>query len=239
MASNLTVIISGGFSLAYHKVLPAFERATGIAVTTLSGASQGTGPKTIKHQLEAGADVDVVIMSKEGLGELIAVGRIAAGSDTELATVPLGAAVQQGHPKPELGSVEAFKRAVTSARLVAIPASTSGIFLKDEVFPKLGIADKVTFRVMARGTKSTALLAAGEADLALGPVSELVDQAGIEPVGALPDEVQLIQMFVAAIVETSRRQAQARRLIEFLVSQESAAAIRTSGMVPVGKHRKA
>ena len=61
--------------------------------------------------------------------------------------------MRQGHPKPELGSVEAFKRAVISARLVAIPASTSGIFLKDEVFPKLGIADKVTFRVMARGTE--------------------------------------------------------------------------------------
>jgi molybdate transport system substrate-binding protein len=234
---NLTVIISGGFSLAYHKVLPAFERATGIAVTTLSGASQGTGPKTIKHQLEAGADVDVVIMSKEGLGELIAVGRIAAGSDADLATAALGAAVQQGHPKPELGSVEAFKRAVTSARLVAIPASTSGIFLKDEVFPKLGIADKVTFRVMARGTESTALLAAGEADLALGPVSELVDQAGIEPVGALPDEVQLIQMFVAAIVDTSRRPDQARRLIKFLVSDQAAAAIRNSGMDPAGHRR--
>jgi molybdate transport system substrate-binding protein len=227
-------MISGGFSLAYHKVLPAFERLTGIAVTTLSGASQGTGPKTIKHQLEAGADVDVVIMSKEGLGELIAVGRIAAGSDAELATVPLGAAVRQGQPKPDLGSVDAFKRAVTSARLVAIPASTSGIFLKDEVFPKLGIADRVTFRVLARGTESTALLAAGEADLALGPVSELVDQAGIEPVGgALPDELQLIQMFTAAIVDTSRRQEQARRLIEFLTSEVSAAAIRTSGMEPV------
>src|ERR1700761_9333346 len=98
LTGNLTVIISGGFSLAYHKVLPAFEHATGIAVTTLSGASQGTGPKTIRHQLEAGADVDLVIMSKEGLGELIALGRIAAGSDAELATVPLGAAVRQGHP---------------------------------------------------------------------------------------------------------------------------------------------
>jgi molybdate transport system substrate-binding protein len=227
-------MISGGFSLAYHKVLPAFERLTGIAVTTLSGASQGTGPKTIKHQLEAGADVDVVIMSKEGLGELIAVGRIAAGSDAELATVPLGAAVRQGQPKPDLGSVDAFKRVVLNARLVAIPASTSGIFLKDEVFPKLGIADRVTFRVLARGTESTALLAAGEADLALGPVSELVDQAGIEPVGgALPDELQLIQMFTAAIVDTSRRQEQARRLIEFLTSEVSAAAIRTSGMEPV------
>ncbi len=235
MTPKLTVIISGGFSLAYHKVLPIFERSTGIAVTTLSGASQGTGPKTIKHRLEAGTEVDVVIMSKEGLGELIALGRIAAGSDVELATVPLGAAVRRGRPKPDLSNIEAFKRAVLNAHLVAIPASTSGIFLKDEVFPKLGIADQVTFRVMARGTESTALLAAGEADLALGPVSELVDQAGIEPVGALPDEVQLIQMFVAAIVDPSRGREQATRLIEFLTSEETAAAIRTSGMEPVGR----
>src|SRR6185312_10875406 len=239
LTPKLTVIISGGFSLAYHKVLPDFERLTGVAVTTLSGASQGNGPKTIKHQLEAGADIDVVIMSKEGLGELIALGRIAAGSDAELATVPLGAAVRQGQPKPDLGSVDAFKRAVLAARLVAIPASTSGIFLKDEVFPTLGIADKVTFRVMARGTESTALLAAGEADLALGPISELVDQAGIEPVGVLPDEIQLIQMFTAAIVNTSRHVEQARRLIEFLISEKAEAAISASGMEPVGKRRKA
>jgi len=236
---NLTVIISGGFSLAYHKVLPEFERLTGLAVTTLSGASQGTGPKTIKYQLEAGAEVDVVILSKEGLGELTAMGRIAAGSDAELATVPLGAAVRQGQPKPDIGSVDAFKRAVLNARLVAIPASTSGIFLKDEVFPKLAIADKVALRVMARGTESTALLAAGEADLALGPVSELVDQTGIEPVGALPDEVQLIQMFTAAVVNTSRRVEQGRRLIEFLTSAKAAMAIRNSGMEPVGQRRKA
>src|ERR1700760_718523 len=157
---KLTVIISGGFSLAYHKVLPDFERSTGIAVTTLSGASQGTGPKTIKPQLEAGADVDVVIMSKEGLGELIAIGRIAAGSNAELATVPLGAAVRQGQPKPDIRTVDAFKRAVLGARLVAIPASTSGIFLKDEVFPSLGIADKGSLRGMARGTEATALLSA-------------------------------------------------------------------------------
>ena len=235
--NKLNVVISGGFSLAYHKVLPEFERLTGIAVTTLSGASQGSGPKTIKYQLEAGADVDVVIMSREGLGELIAIGRIAAGSDAELATAALGAAVRQGDPKPDLGSVEAFKRAVVNARLVAIPASTSGIFLKDEVFPELGIADRVTFRVMARGTESTALLAAGEADLALGPVSELVDQAGIESAGVLPDDIQLIQMFVAAIVNTSRRSEQARRLIEFLTSDQAEAAIRNSGMEPTGRGR--
>src|SRR5581483_4596100 len=178
-------------------------------------------------------------MSKEGLGELIAIGRTTVGSDVELATVPLGAAVRPGQPKPAFGSVEAFKRAVVNARLVAIPASTSGIFLKDEVFPRLGIADKVSFRVMARGTESTALLAAGEADLALGPISELVDQAGIEPAGALPDDVQLIQMFVAAIVNTSRRPQPAKQLIEFLASGKAAAAISSSGMGPVRIRRGA
>src|ERR1700743_2786760 len=78
---KLTVMMSGGFSMAYRQVLPEFERSTGIAVTTLSGASQGTGPKTIKSQLEQGADADMVILSKEGLDELTAAGRIAPASE--------------------------------------------------------------------------------------------------------------------------------------------------------------
>src|SRR6201986_4629828 len=102
---NLTVIISGGFSPAYRSVLPEFERATGIAVTTLSGASQGTGPKTIKYQLEHGADIDVVILSKEGLEELTAKGRIVEGSEAGLATAPLGAAVRVGSSRPDISDV--------------------------------------------------------------------------------------------------------------------------------------
>src|SRR6202046_5930052 len=82
---KLTVMMSGGFSLAYRQVLPEFERNTGIAVTTLSGASQGTGPKTIKAQLEQGTEVDVVILSKEGLKELTAAGRSGSGSEVDLA----------------------------------------------------------------------------------------------------------------------------------------------------------
>src|SRR6201996_9316870 len=133
---KLTVMISGGFSLAYHQVLPEFERNTGISVTTLSGASQGTGPKTIKSQLEQGTEVDVVILSGEGLDELRASGRIAAGSErkaargpaaagseTKLAGVPLGPAIRQGSPKPDISTVDALKRALLRARLVALPGS--------------------------------------------------------------------------------------------------------------------
>lgn len=232
---KLSVIVSGGFWLAYHDVLPEFERRTGIAVHTLSGASQGTGPKTIKWQLENGAEIDAVILSEEGLAELVEIGQILDGSAVPLASVPLAAAVRQGSPKPDIGNVETFTRTLLKARSVVMPGSTSGLFVKNEIFPRLRIADRVSARVMTRGTDSTAALAAGEADLAIGPVSELVDQPGIELVGSLPDEVQLVQIFTSAIVASSKNIAQAKQLIDFLASDDTLTAIERSGMEPWGE----
>src|SRR3954470_20599425 len=79
-SAQVKVIISGGFSGPYEKLVPEFERTTGIKVETGSGASQGSGPQTIAAQLARGVPADVVIMSREGLEGLIAAKRIAAGS---------------------------------------------------------------------------------------------------------------------------------------------------------------
>jgi molybdate transport system substrate-binding protein len=232
--AELDVMISGGFSLAYRQLLPAFERTSGITVATASAASQGTGPNTMKAQLARGARADVVILSREGLSELIAAGRIASGTDVDLARVPLGAAVRVAQPKPNVGTLDAFKRTVLDARAVAVPGSTSGIFLLNDVFPRLGLADNVSVKVGARGTDATSMVAAGEADIVLGPVSELVNVPGVDYVAQLPAEVQLLQVFAAAIVAGSDRREQAKRLIEFLASREAASAIEKSGMEPLG-----
>jgi molybdate transport system substrate-binding protein len=234
--AELDVMISGGFSLAYRELLPAFEQTTGIAVATASAASQGTGPNTMKAQLERGTRADVAILSREGLSELIAAGRIVAGSDVDLARVPLGAAVRAGQAKPQIDSVAAFKQTLLNARSIALPGSTSGIFLMNEVLPGLGIADKLSLKVGARGADATAMVAAGEADIVLAPVSELVNVAGIAYAGRLTDEVQLLQVFAAAIVAGSDRREEAKRLIDFLASGRAAAAIAKSGMEPLG-HR--
>jgi molybdate transport system substrate-binding protein len=45
--AHVHVLISGGLSFAYEQLLPEFKRATGIDVSTGSGASQGSGPQTI------------------------------------------------------------------------------------------------------------------------------------------------------------------------------------------------
>jgi molybdate transport system substrate-binding protein len=225
-------MISGGFSTAYRQLLPEFERETGVSVTTLSGASQGKGPETIAAQLARGVAVDVVIMSREGLAELQKEGRISAGSDADLATAAIGVSVRSGAARPDVGTVEGFRQALLKARLVAVPASTSGIFLTTEVFPKLGVADRIKVRVMARGSQSVELVAKGEADLAVQPVSELIHVQGLDYAGAIPAELQLIQMFAAAVVAGSPQAGAGKRLIAFLTSNRAVAAIRSNGMEP-------
>jgi molybdate transport system substrate-binding protein len=234
-SAQLKVMISGGFSGPYEKLLPEFERTTGIKVTTSSGSSQGTGPQTVGAQLARGVPIDVVILSREGLAELIAAGRIAAGSDADLARTPIGVAVRSGAAKPDVSTVEAFRQVVLNAKAVAVPASTSGIFLTKQLFPRLGIADKVNVKVAPRGTGAAAMIASGEADVGLLPVSEIVHAPGIELAGVIAEEIQLNQVFAAAIVAGSSEVEAAKRLIAFLASERAYAAIKSSGMEPLAK----
>jgi molybdate transport system substrate-binding protein len=232
---TLNVLISGGFTGPYEKLLPEFERATGMKVTTGSGSSQGAGPQTIAAQLARGVPTDVVILSREGLTELIAARRIAAGTDVDLARTPIGVAVRAKAPKPDVSSVEAFRRVVLESSLVAVPSSTSGIFLVKEVFPRLGIADRVNVQMTPRGSGAAALVACGEADLGLLPVSEIMHAPGVEFAGVIAQEIQLNQIFSAAVVTDSKELEAAKRLIAFLASEKAAGAIIKSGMEPLGK----
>ena len=235
--AHLHVLISGGFSGAYEALLPQFERTSGIKITTGSGASQGTGPQTIAAQLARGVPADVVIMSREGLNELIAAQRIVAGTDIDLARVPLGVAVRAGTAKPDVSTVDAFKQILRKAQTVAVPGSTSGIWLMTELFPRLALADKINVKAMPRGADAAGLVAAGGADVAVMPVSEIVHAAGVDLAGSIAAEIQFVQVFSAAVVAGSRQIEPCKRLIEFLASASAAAAIRDSGMKPLAVSR--
>jgi molybdate transport system substrate-binding protein len=106
-SAQVKVLMSGGFRGAYERLLPEFERTSGIKVTTGSGSSQGNGPQTIGAQLARGVPADMVILSREGLAELIAANRIAAGTDVDLARVPV--AVRAGDSKPDVSTVAGLR----------------------------------------------------------------------------------------------------------------------------------
>lgn len=229
---TIKVIISGGFAAVYRDVLPEFERSTGITVETGSGASEGTGPKTIRHQLAKGVKADVVILSREGLQKLIEDQRIRAGSETGLATAPLAAAVRAGSPKPDIATDAALRTALIDVGHVVAPSSTSGQYVRDKIFPQLNLPDTVKLTLAGRGTESAAALRAGQAGLSIGPTSELIQESGIEIVGLLPSNLQLVQTFTAAIVSDSQALEAARRLVDYLSSDTDLlhAAIKRAGM---------
>jgi molybdate transport system substrate-binding protein len=236
-SAQLKVMISGGFSGPYEALLPEFERTTGIKVTTGSGSSLGSGPQTIGAQLARGVQADVVILSREGLTDLIAAKRIAAGTDVDFARTPIGVAVRTRAPKPDVSTVEAFKQVLLNGKAVAVPSSTSGIFLTTVIFPRLGIAGKINLKRTARGADALAMVAAGQADIAVQPVSEILHAPGVELAGVIAEEIQLHQIFSGGVVAGSKEMETGKRLLAFLSSERAFAAIKKGGMEPLGKRQ--
>lgn len=231
--AQVRVLLSGGFSAAYQELLPQFQSNTGISVTTARGASQGDGPNTIGAQIRRGAAADVVIMSRNGLAELIAEGRIAAGSDVDLAQVPLGVGVRSGAPRPEINTVVAFKQSLLRAKLIS-SQSTTTIYLKTKLFPQLGIAGLMADKLLDAGPSD---LPGGAMDMVVAPVSEILPVSGVVLVGKIPAEIQLVQSFAAALVKGGKEPEAARRLIAFLSSDKATPAIEKAGMNRPETHR--
>jgi molybdate transport system substrate-binding protein len=225
-AQQVRVLMSGGFSAAYQELLPEFQHTTGITVTTARGASQGEGPNTIGAQLRRGVAADVVIMSRGGLAELLAAGRIVIGSDLDLAQVPLGIGVRAGAQRPDIRTVSSFRDALLHAKSLG-SQSSSTIYLTTKLFPQLGIASAMAGRVLDAGPSN---VASGEVEMVIAPVSEILTVPGVEFVGTIPTEVQFVQTFAAAVVKGTKEPEASKRLIAFLASEKATPAIEKTGM---------
>jgi molybdate transport system substrate-binding protein len=229
--AQLNVIMSGGFAAAYQEILPDFEKSSGVTVTTARGQSQGNGPNAIGAQLRRGVPADVVIMSKEGLSQLIADGKIVTGTNVDLARTPLGVSVRAGAPKPDISTVEAFKASLLRAKSITFPDSTTGIYMLTTLFPRLGIASALAGKITHTGV---AAVAKGDAEIAIQPVSEILHVPGTDFVGTIPMEIQYVSVFSAAIVAGTKEIESSKRLVAYLASERSRKAIANSGMEPMG-----
>lgn len=140
-------------------------------------------------------------------------------------------------PAPSGHARRVGRRPFIKAKTVAAPGSTSGIWLVNDLFPRLGIADKIKAKVTPRGTDATSMVAARGADLAVMPVSEILHAAGVDFAGSIAPEIQFVQTFSAAVVAGSGEIEGSKRLIEFLASARAFEAIWNSGMEPLATSR--
>ncbi len=228
---DVKVMISGGFTAAYLEVVPQFERATGNKIVTSFGASMGNAPDSIPVRLQRGEPADVVIVAGAALDDLIAQGRVLAGSRVDLARSSIGMVVRAGARKPDISSVEALIRTLLQAQSIAYSASASGVYLSTELFPRLGIADQIKAKSQRIESERVGVVVArGGAELGFQQISELRGVPGTDYVGPLPPAVQKITVFAAGIGAGAKAPAAARALIEFLASPAAAAAVTKSGL---------
>lgn len=211
------------------ELLPTFERSSAIK----AHIDYNTTAQTLAL-LRGNASADAVIATEAGINELTALGKIIAGSRTNLAATSIGVAVRKGAPKPDIETVDAFKRTLLDAKSVAYTASgLSGMYFA-KLIERLGIAEQIKAKSQIRpGGLIAEVVVAGEAELAVQMVSELLSVPGADLVGLLPAEINQTSMIAAGILSSTQRASEARALIQHLASPDAAGVFRAKGLTPV------
>ena len=143
-ADDVRVMISAGFYQVYAELGPAFERASGHRLITTRGPSMGDSPEAIPARLARGEAADAVILDGGAADELAKQGLVRATSKVNLAGSQVGMVVRAGAVKPDISTVEAFRKTLLAVKSIGYSDSGSGTYLSTVLFPKLGIADQVS-----------------------------------------------------------------------------------------------
>ena len=148
-------------------------------------------------RLREGEKADVLILTREGLDELIAEGAVVASTRVDLARSYVGLAVKAGQPHPDIATEAAFKKTLLLARSIAYSRiGASGIYFA-ELIQRLGIAAEINARATITSGFTAERLVTGEADIAVQQLSELKQVAGIALVGPIPLHLQTPAVFTA------------------------------------------
>src|SRR5260221_1621338 len=236
-AAGVHVMLSAGFYGVYAELGPAFERTSGHRLVTTRGPSMGDSPESIPTRLTRGEPADVVILDGKAADELAKRGLVRGDSNVELALSQVGMVVREGAAKPDIGSVEAFKKTLLAAKSIAYSDSGSGTYLSTTLFPKLGVAEQIAgksrkVRGPPSGEPVAAVRARVEAEIGFQQVSELIHVPGVIFVGALPAELQPGFSFAGALTSGVKEPEAAKALLRFLASPDAAPVITKAGLAP-------
>jgi molybdate transport system substrate-binding protein len=166
--------------------IPDFERRTTLKVTCAFGATAD-----LQTKIERDVPGDVAVLAQEALDNLAALGSIVVGTRVALARSGIVVATRAGQPKPAIDTPEAFRRALLSARSVAhSKTGVSGIYFA-QLIERLGIAGQMKGRLISTESRPVGeAVAAGEAELGIQQLSELMPVSGVEIAGPLPGNLQ-------------------------------------------------
>lgn len=226
MTQTLRLMSTLAVEVAFKRaLLPAFEAAGHrIAVSWAPTA-------VLMERIRAGERADAVVLIDASLDALAEAGIVRGATITPIAQAMFGLGVRAGAPRPDIGSPEAFRDALLSARSVAYSRKgASGIYFA-QLIERLGIAEAVNARatLIEAGFVAERLIS-GEADLAVQQVSELMSVADVEVVGPFPATLQKPTDFSAAIFAEADNSDLAETFLHHLTTPAADAAYRAGGL---------
>jgi molybdate transport system substrate-binding protein len=227
-AADINVWTSRAIATVLAEIGPQFERETGHRLHVYSGL-----PTDFERRMAAGETFDLVISGSAPVETWIKEGKIAATTRTDIARSGIGVEVRAGARKPDISSVDAFKRALLDAKSIAFLRVGSGLHIA-AVLERLGIAAAVTSKVTRPESDIVSeLVAKGEVELGLVVMTQILTTPGVDLVGPLPSELQSYVVFTAGVSATSKAPAAADQLMRFLSGPIAVPVIRAQGMEPL------
>jgi len=225
VATRLKVLSGGAMRVLMVDVVPLFERLDAAKVDVEFRLTS-----VLQKEIEAGAAFDVALLPRPELEELGRNGRIAPGV-TDVTRSTVGLAVRAGAPKPDIGTVAAFKHALVAARTIAYSDGPSGAYIAD-LLQRLGLAEEMKPKTRLTSRPVAELVASGDAEIGLQQIVAILPVKGAELVGPLPSELQNVIIYAAGVSPDSQEPAAARDFIAFLATEEVKRLIRAKGMEP-------
>ena len=224
--SIITVLSSLATREAYLELVPQFEAQTGHKAETT-----WAGTVNIMKRMADGEVFDLVISSNASIKDLTGQKKIVPGSATNLAKTGIGIGVRKGATKPDVSTSDAFKRTMLNVTSVGLSTGPSGVYL-EKLFERLGVADRVKPKIKQIPSCGTVapLVASGEAEIGFQQISEIAHAEGIDYVGPLPPDLQLISVFAAGVHTAARHPAEAQALIKFLTAPAGLAVMKKHGL---------
>jgi len=238
--AEVRILSSGSLKAALVQLLPDFQKSSGNTATIEYGPAGA-----IAGRIDKGDAADVVIVSRSQLQKLESNGKVVQGSLVDIAGISLGVAVRKGAPKPDISNVEAFKRALLSARSIGYrdptTGSTSGIYTAG-MLERLGLAQALKPKLILDRTEGDVpenvflRVAKGEIEMQIGQITEIAIAPGVDLAGPLPSEIQNTTLMAAGIITTSEAPDAAKAFISFISSPSAVAVLKASGFQPADKN---
>jgi len=227
-AAEIKLLSASALHPVIDAVIPDFEKSSGHKITVTYGTAGA-----VADRVQKGEAADIVISSVPMIDRLQAEGKVVAGDRVIIAKVGVGAFVRKGAAKPDISSVEAFKRSMLAARSIAYPnpagGGASGIYVAS-LLERLGIAAEMKPKTKLSTLETLyASVASGEIEIGFNQVSEILAQPTVELAGPLPSAIQNYTQFVSGIITGSSKPDGARTLVTFLSSPAAQTVLKSKG----------